>query len=80
MKAIDSFITVGKGQRISILAGSGIGKSVLLGMMAKNSSAQVNVISLVGERGREVREFIENDFGPEGLEIRLLLPHPIRAH
>lgn len=67
VKAIDSFITVGKGQRISILAGSGIGKSVLLGMMAKNSSAQVNVISLVGERGREVREFIENDLGPEGL-------------
>ena len=56
-----------KGQRMSILAGSGIGKSVLLGMMAKNSSAQVNVIALVGERGREVREFIENDLGPEGL-------------
>ena len=63
IRAIDSFVTVGKGQRISILAGSGIGKSVLLGMMAKNSSAQVNVISLVGERGREVREFIENDLG-----------------
>ena len=67
VKAIDSFCTIGKGQRISILAGSGIGKSVLLGMMAKNSSAQVNIISLVGERGREVREFIENDLGPEGL-------------
>ena len=66
VKAIDSFITVGKGQRISILAGSGIGKSVLLGMMAKNSSAQVNVISLVGERGREVREFIENDLRQRG--------------
>ncbi len=67
VKAIDSFITIGKGQRMSILAGSGIGKSVLLGMMAKNSSAKVNVISLVGERGREVREFIENDLGQEGL-------------
>ena len=67
IRAIDSFVTVGKGQRMSILAGSGIGKSVLLGMMAKNSSAQVNVIGLVGERGREVREFIENDLGPEGL-------------
>jgi flagellum-specific ATP synthase len=67
VRSIDSFVTIGKGQRMSILAGSGIGKSVLLGMMAKNSSAQVNVISLVGERGREVREFIENDLGPEGL-------------
>jgi len=67
VRSIDSFVTIGKGQRMAILAGSGVGKSVLLGMMAKNSSAQVNVIALVGERGREVREFIENDLGPEGL-------------
>lgn len=67
VRSIDSFMTIGKGQRLAILAGSGVGKSVLLGMMAKNSSAQVNVIALVGERGREVREFIENDLGPEGL-------------
>ena len=73
IRSIDSFMTIGKGQRMSILAGSGVGKSVLLGMMAKNSSAQVNVISLVGERGREVREFIENDLGPEGLARSVII-------
>ena len=73
VRSIDSFITIGKGQRMSILAGSGIGKSVLLGMMAKNSSAQVNVIALVGERGREVREFIENDLGSEGLKRSVVI-------
>jgi len=65
--AINCFMTAGKGQRLAILAGSGVGKSVLMGMIAKQSQAQVNVIGLIGERGREVLEFIENDLGPEGL-------------
>lgn len=67
IKAIDGLLTLGKGQRAGIFAGSGVGKSVLLGMMARLSDADVNVIALIGERGREVREFIENDLGPEGL-------------
>jgi flagellum-specific ATP synthase len=67
IRAVDSLVTVGKGQRIGIFAGSGVGKSVLLGMMAKNCKSDVNVIALVGERGREVREFIERDLGEEGL-------------
>lgn len=67
IRAIDSLITVGRGQRIGIFSGSGVGKSVLLGMMAKFTDADVNVIALVGERGREVREFIERDLGEEGL-------------
>ncbi len=67
IRAIDSLLTCGKGQRMGIFSGSGIGKSVLLGMIARNTSAQVNVIALVGERGREVREFIERDLGKEGL-------------
>ena len=67
VRAIDGLLTVGKGQRIGIFSGSGIGKSTLLGMIARNTSADVNVIALIGERGREVREFIENDLGPEGL-------------
>jgi flagellum-specific ATP synthase len=67
VRAIDGLLTVGKGQRMGIFAGSGIGKSTLLGMIARNTSADVNVIALIGERGREVREFIENDLGPEGL-------------
>jgi FliI/YscN family ATPase len=67
VRAIDGLVTVGQGQRIGIMAGSGVGKSVLLGMIARHSSADVNVIALVGERGREVREFIERDLGPEGL-------------
>jgi flagellum-specific ATP synthase len=67
VRAIDSILTCGKGQRIGIFGGSGVGKSTLLGMMAKFTSADVNVISLVGERGRELRSFIENDLGEEGL-------------
>ena len=68
VKAIDSLLTTGKGQRVGIMAGSGVGKSVLLGMMARNTAADVNVIALIGERGREVREFIERDLGEEGLK------------
>jgi flagellum-specific ATP synthase len=68
IRAIDGMTTIGKGQRIGIFAGSGVGKSILLGMMAKNCTSDVNVIALVGERGREVREFIERDLGAEGLK------------
>ncbi|MGE0351727.1 MAG: FliI/YscN family ATPase [Gemmatimonadales bacterium] len=67
VRTIDSLLTLGLGQRIGIMAGSGVGKSVLMGMVARHSTADVNVIALVGERGREVREFIERDLGPEGL-------------
>ncbi len=68
VKAIDSCLTIGQGQRVGIFAGSGVGKSTLLGMISRNSSAQVNVIGLIGERGREVKEFLENDLGEEGLK------------
>jgi flagellum-specific ATP synthase len=67
VKAIDGCHTIGKGQRIGIFSGSGVGKSTLLGMIAKNTSADVNVIALVGERGREVRDFIEKDLGDKGM-------------
>lgn len=67
VKSIDSCLTVGKGQRVGIFAGSGVGKSTLLGMISRNSSAQINVIGLIGERGREVNEFLENDLGEEGM-------------
>ncbi len=67
IRALDGLLTCGKGQRLGIIAGSGVGKSVLLGMIARNTQAAVNVIGLVGERGREVKEFIEQDLGPEGL-------------
>jgi flagellum-specific ATP synthase len=67
IRSIDSLLTVGKGQRVGIFSGSGVGKTTLLGMMARNTSADASVIALIGERGREVREFIENDLGPEGL-------------
>jgi flagellum-specific ATP synthase len=67
IRAIDGLLTCGKGQRMGIFAGSGVGKSVLLGMMARYTSADVNVIALIGERGREVNEFIERDLGPQGL-------------
>ncbi|MFO7839131.1 MAG: FliI/YscN family ATPase [Desulfosalsimonadaceae bacterium] len=67
VRCINGLLTCGMGQRMGIMAGSGVGKSVLLGMMARNTQADVNVIALIGERGREVREFIEDDLGPEGL-------------
>jgi flagellum-specific ATP synthase len=67
VRAIDGILTCGKGQRMGIFAGSGVGKSTLLGMMARQARSDINVICLVGERGREVREFIERDLGPEGL-------------
>jgi flagellum-specific ATP synthase len=67
IRAVDGLISIGKGQRMGIFSGSGVGKSVLLGMMAKNCVSDVNVIALVGERGREVREFLERDLGEDGL-------------
>lgn len=67
VRAINGLLTAGRGQRIGIMAGSGVGKSVLLGMLARNTAASVTVIALIGERGREVREFIERDLGEEGL-------------
>lgn len=73
VKAIDTLLTVGKGQRVGIFAGSGVGKSTLLGMIARNSDADINVIALIGERGREVREFIEHDLGPEGLKKSIVV-------
>ena len=68
VKAVDGLLTVGKGQRIGIFAGSGVGKSTLMGMFARNTDAEINVIALIGERGREVREFVERDLGPEGMK------------
>src|SRR5690625_5126283 len=73
VKAIDSLLTVGQGQRVGIFAGSGVGKSTLLGMIARNSRADINVIALLGERGREVREFIERDLGEEGLKKSIVV-------
>ncbi len=67
VRSIDGLLTTGAGQRIGIFGGSGVGKSTLLGMMAKRSAADINVIALIGERGREVREFIENELGEEGM-------------
>ncbi|MCD6237790.1 MAG: flagellar protein export ATPase FliI [Thermotogae bacterium] len=68
VRAMDGFLTLGKGQRIGIFSGSGVGKSTLLGMIARNTTANINVIALIGERGREVRDFIERDLGEEGLK------------
>ena len=73
IKAIDGMLTVGKGQRIGIFAGSGVGKSTLMGMIAKHVKADINVIALVGERGREVLEFMEKDLGPEGMSRSVLV-------
>ncbi len=84
VRAINALITVGKGQRVAIMAGSGVGKSTLLGMMARHTKADVNVIALIGERGREVREFLERDLGEEGLSRSVVVvatsdqPPPLR--
>jgi flagellum-specific ATP synthase len=84
IRAIDSLLTCGKGQRIGIFGGSGVGKSTLLGAMARSSSAEVSVIALIGERNREVRDFIEHDLGPDGLKKSVLVvatsdrPAPLR--
>jgi len=86
VKAIDAFAPMGEGQRMGIFAGSGVGKSTLLGMVARGVCADVNVIALVGERGRELREFIERDLGPEGLARSIVIistsdqPAPLRVH
>ena len=76
VRAIDGLLSVGRGQRLGIFAGSGVGKSTLLGMIARNTSADVNVVALVGERGREVNDFIEKDLGPEGLARSVLIVTP----
>jgi flagellum-specific ATP synthase len=73
VRAIDGLLTCGLGQRVGIFGGSGVGKSTLLGMIARYTSADINVIALIGERGREVREFIENDLGPEGLKRSVVI-------
>jgi flagellum-specific ATP synthase len=73
IRSIDGILTCGRGQRVGIFAGSGIGKSVLLGDIANSSDADVNIVALIGERGREVREFLESDLGPEGLERSVVI-------
>ncbi|MBY0449887.1 MAG: FliI/YscN family ATPase [Cyanobacteria bacterium] len=73
LRAVDSLLTMGAGQRMGLFAGSGVGKSTLLGMIARNSEADVNVVALVGERGREVKEFIENSLGEEGVKRSVLV-------
>lgn len=73
VRAINGLLTCGKGQRIGIMAGTGVGKSVLMGMIARNTEADVNVIALIGERGREVKEFIEENLGPEGMKKSIII-------
>lgn len=73
VRAVDGLLTVGKGQRIGIFAGSGVGKSTIMGMFARNTKADINVIALIGERGREVREFVERDLGEEGMKRSVLV-------
>ncbi len=73
VRSIDGMITTARGQRLGIFAGSGVGKSVLLGMLARQASVEINVLALIGERGREVREFIERDLGPEGLARSVII-------
>jgi flagellum-specific ATP synthase len=82
IRAINALLTCGKGQKMGVFSGSGVGKSILLGMMAKNTRADVNVIGLIGERGREVREFLEKNLGKEGLDRSVVVvatsdTHPI---
>ncbi|MDR0553772.1 MAG: FliI/YscN family ATPase [Treponema sp.] len=79
VRAIDGLLAAGRGQRLGIFAGSGVGKSTLLGMIARNTNADVNVVALVGERGREVNEFIQNDLGPEGLARSVVVVAPSSA-
>jgi flagellum-specific ATP synthase len=76
VRAVDGLLAVGRGQRLGIFAGSGVGKSTLLGMIARNTSADVNVVALIGERGREVNDFIARDLGPEGLARSVLVVTP----
>ncbi|OGU10564.1 MAG: EscN/YscN/HrcN family type III secretion system ATPase [Ignavibacteria bacterium GWB2_35_12] len=76
IKAIDTMLTLGKGQRMGIFSGSGIGKSTIIGMIARNTSADINVIALIGERGREVREFLEKDLREEGLKRSVVIIAP----
>ena len=84
IRAIDAFTPVGRGQRLGLFAGSGVGKSTLMGMIARASEADVIVVALIGERGREVREFIEKDLGPEGMKRAVVVvstsdtPAPLR--
>ncbi len=73
VRSIDGLLPLGKGQRMGIFAGSGVGKSTLLGMIARNTSADINVVALIGERGREVREFIDNELGEEGLKRSVII-------
>ncbi|MBI2603788.1 MAG: FliI/YscN family ATPase [Deltaproteobacteria bacterium] len=73
IRALDGLLTFGEGQRLGIMAGSGVGKSVLLGMIARGSASDINVIALIGERGREVREFLERDLGPEGYKRSIII-------
>lgn len=73
VRSINAAMTVGRGQRVAIMAGSGVGKSVIMSMMAKQTEADVNVIALIGERGREVRDFIEHDMGPEGMKKTVIV-------
>lgn len=76
VRAIDGLLSMGRGQRLGIFAGSGVGKSTLLGMIARNTNADVNVVALIGERGREVNDFIANDLGPEGMARTVLVVSP----
>ena len=76
MRAINALLTVGRGQRMGLFAGSGVGKSVLLGMMTRYTDADVIVVGLIGERGREVQEFIENILGEEGLRRAVVVAAP----
>jgi flagellum-specific ATP synthase len=73
VRAIDACLTIGEGQRVGVMAGPGVGKSVLLGMVARHAKAEIIVVGLIGERGREVREFVERDLGPEGLKRSIVV-------